>query len=78
MYNEVCRIQNKEYEFLAAIHGADLGKEDESAPVQEGNLGKVPLFGDPAEYSALSKEEQDDLTNKMIGKHKSWATESKV
>lgn len=63
--------------FEAAIHGAKL---DEPAP---GPKDKAPRTdkkcqsGDPDSYSHLSMEEREELTRKMMNKHKIWAKESK-
>jgi hypothetical protein len=33
----------------------------------------VPLFGDPKDYESMSQEKREELTKKMMGKHKVWA-----
>ncbi len=78
LYTELCSIQNKEYQFLAAIQGVDINEGKEETVTKEENLAKVPLFGDPEDYSKLSEEEQNDLSQKMMNRHKSWATETKA
>jgi len=59
--------------FEARIHGIDV-KEGSSEPQKE-KAKCVP--GDPDSYSHLSMEERDELTRKMMGKHKVWAQETK-
>jgi hypothetical protein len=36
------------------------------------------MFGDPDEYEKLDEKEREELTLKMMGKHKKWAGEGKV
>jgi len=36
----------------------------------------VPLFGDPEDYESMSQEKREELTQKMMGKHKAWAGKS--
>jgi len=64
--------------FEAQIHGIDV-KEDSSRPQKKSAArtdGKC-IPGDPDSYSHLSMEERDELTRKMMGKHKVWAQETK-
>lgn len=59
--------------FQAAIHGAKL-KETGRVISSKDNLDKaVPMFGDPKDYESLSQEEREEMTKKMMGKHKIWA-----
>lgn len=59
--------------FQAAIHGVKL-KETGRATSSKDNLKKaVPMFGDPKDYESLTQEEREELTEKMMGKHKIWA-----
>ena len=58
--------------FQAAIHGAEMKETGQSST--KDNLKKaVPMFGDPKEYESLSQEEREEMTKKMMGKHKVWA-----
>jgi len=34
------------------------------------------MFGDPKEYEHMSPEEREELTQKMLGKHKIWAKQA--
>lgn len=69
--------QNRDYEFHAALQGIDLnkGKPKKRKDIQSADPA-VPLFGDPEDYLELSEEQKENLTNKMLGKHKSWAENS--
>jgi hypothetical protein len=31
------------------------------------------MFRDPKDYESLSQEEREEMTEKMMGKHKLWA-----
>jgi len=58
--------------FQAAIHGAKL--KESGRPSSKDNLGRpVPMFGDPKDYESVSQEEREEMTQKMLGKHKVWA-----
>ncbi len=59
-------------QFQAALHGVKL--RGVGQPSTKDNLEKaVPMFGDPKDYDSLSQEEREELTEKMMGKHKIWA-----
>ena len=64
----------REYEFQAALHGTSLkgGKKQSKKEPQSDNT-KVPLFSDPEEYTNISPEEREKMTQAMLGKHRSWA-----
>ena len=64
----------REYEFQAALHGTSLkgGKKQRKKEPQSDNT-KVPLFSDPEEYTNISPEEREKMTQAMLGKHRSWA-----
>jgi len=48
------------------------GKKKSSKEPQSASQ-PIPLFGDPEEYSKLSSEEKENLTNTMLNKHKKWS-----
>jgi hypothetical protein len=64
---------NEELKFNAGIHGAKIKNSikhnNTSASNQNAN---VPMFGSPDQYSHLSAKDREDLTRKMMGKHKEW------
>ena len=73
LYEYKLKEDEEHLRFQAAIHGAKL-KETGRAFSSEDNLNAtVPMFGDPKEYESLSQEEREEMTKKMMGKHKLWA-----
>ena len=58
----------------ARMHGAKF--DDDNAgekTTQQANVDpEVPLFGDPKEYANMSDDEKESLTQKMMGKHKTF------
>jgi len=55
------------------LHGFKVPK-DPSQHTQSDSLSEVvPLFGNPEDYTRLSEEERNDLTEKMLQKHKQWS-----
>lgn len=80
LYENYINYKNEEYKFLAALQGIDLDKEQSkiqnrnSKPGQSSlrNNNTVPLFGNPEDYQHLTDEEKKEMTEKMMGKHKSW------
>ena len=60
--------------FQAALHGAQL--KDEPQKASKAGDEVVPLFGDPKEYELMPQEKREELTQKMMGKHKAWAGKS--
>lgn len=55
--------------FLAGIHGIDLKSK---LKPQSDRKDNALFFGDSDSYADLSEKEKEDLTKKMIGKHKNW------
>ena len=60
--------------FEAQIHGVEM-KGGPSRP-QETNVKGKCIPGDPESYSHLSMEKREELTRKMMGRHKLWAQKS--
>lgn len=64
------------YKFQAAMHGVDL----EEGVMKSGGKKEAPknefVFGSPEDYAHLTKEEREELTKKMMGQHKSWASKT--
>jgi hypothetical protein len=72
LYEHKLKEDEEHLRFQAAIHGAKL--KETGRPTTKNNLGKaVPMFGDPKDYESLSQEEREEMTDKMMGKHKIWA-----
>lgn len=74
LYEYKLKEDEEKLRFQAAIHGAKLKK----APQEIASSGEeaVPLFGDPKDYETMSPEKREELTKKMLGKHKIWAGQS--
>lgn len=82
LYKHAMERKSNEYRFYALLHGADLDKSSStskqsdnstpSQPQQPANQS-LPIFGDPESYKHMSKEERDELTNKMMSQHQGWA-----
>lgn len=63
--------------FQAAIHGAKLKETTQvSGPYGDNLKRPVPMFGDPKDYDLLSQEEREEMTEKMMGKHRAWSGEA--
>lgn len=72
MFANIQKVKHREFLLTAQMHGlkikdVDLDNNNESE--------NVPLFGDPEEYKNLSDEEKENMTAKMMSKHKSWSGE---
>ena len=67
MFNYIIEEKNEEIIFQAALRGIKL--KDPKAPQKD---EVVPMFGDPDSYDELSDEEREELTQDMMGKHKTW------
>jgi hypothetical protein len=61
--SEIAKIKMR-----AAFFGIDLDKSEKKT--EEKNIFE---FKDPAEYKNMTQEEKEELTKKMMGKHKAWA-----
>jgi hypothetical protein len=55
--------------FEAGMHGINVDKIEDEA--QE-DVAQSMLFRDPKDYEKMSKEEREELTEKMMGYHKGW------
>ena len=61
--------------FEATVHGIDLDKKTKgSGPISQGKQIDIFKFGKPEDYEHMSKEEKEELTQKMMGQHKTWDT----
>jgi len=82
MYENCVKKENDNCIFLAGLQGIDLKKEidkktskksnDRAITAKTSNANALPVFGAPEDYEHLSDEERQELTRKMMGKHKSW------
>ena len=75
LFDNIQKSKNYELEFQAGIHGVDLkGNNNHTGSNKTENSERVvPFFGDPKEYEHLSDVEKEKMTEKMMGKHKTWA-----
>lgn len=66
-----------EFKFQAMIHGIDLSKHSKNNPPPKQKDKEVIqspfMFGNPEDYSHMSKEEKEELTQKMLNHHMQWA-----
>lgn len=73
-----CHAQDREVKkikFEAVLHGAEIKDTPQSATVEE-KKENVFIFRDPNEYEKMSVEKRKSLTQKMMGMHKRWASET--
>jgi len=82
LLTEFTEIDNQNLKFHAAINGVDLDEESDSEPAakaeNEISNSTVPMFGDPDAYSQCDENEKEEMTKKMLDKHKLWASDMKV
>lgn len=71
LYEELQDIKYDEFKAQARMHGAEF-KDDKKSTSTKHVDPEVPLFGDPSEYDHMSEEERENLTKKMMGKHKTF------
>ncbi len=62
-------------EFAAGIHGIKIDNKKKTKAGEKKKKSAGLMFGSPEDYADMSKEEKQELTNKMLGKFKSWAGE---
>lgn len=75
LYEELQKIKEDEFRAQAKMHGAEFKDEDDGSSSSDSNKHvdpEVPLFGDPEEYAHMSNDERESLTQKMMGKHKTF------
>ncbi len=80
MYEHVTQQKYNDYKFFAGLSGIDLDKESkkqsqssETALEKQQKQQDLPLFKDPNEYANCTQEELNEMTQKMMGKHRQWA-----
>lgn len=76
LYENLTKREIERREFEAMLHGAEIKKDSSSIPEKSERKEKKNLFmfGDPEEYKKMSDKERKELTMKMMGVHKSWAS----
>lgn len=70
LFEDYQERQMQERRFQAAIHGINLDKEMKKQKNKEKEDGSF-MFGSPEDYKKMSEEKRKELTEKMMGKHKS-------
>lgn len=73
LFENIQKSKNYELEFQAMIHGVELKGTNNHTDKTKNEDSAVPFFGDPKEYDHLSDVEREEMTKKMMGKHKNWA-----
>lgn len=64
------------FKLQAAMHGAKVNFDEfEGEQTEDDDL--MP-FKDPEEYSHLTQEQKEELTERMMGTHKKWAGSTTV
>jgi hypothetical protein len=61
------------------LQGIDLEKhlpEGSRVTPKQSSANTLPLFGAPEDYAHLNQEEKEALTQKMMGKHRSWVKQT--
>lgn len=81
LYTCAMKRKGDDYRFQALLHGVNLDDSSSSSssskkPQQQPQNQSLPIFGDPEDYSHLSQEEKDKLTQNMMRQHQSWANNS--
>jgi len=71
LYEQANKIEYAEKRFEAGVHGVSLDGKGAEKKKEEAFFGDdEPIFKEPSEYKSKSKEELDDLTEKMMKKLK--------
>ncbi len=74
LFEHAQKREAERYRLQAMMHGAEAKDAPQSVAQSEIKVSKPFMFGDPDEYKNMSAEEQKDLTEKMMGMHKQWAS----
>lgn len=73
LYEEIQKVKESEFKLQASMHGIDFKDDSTGATQSDVDSQKVPLFGDPEAYDNMSEQEKENLTQKMLGKHRTWS-----
>lgn len=81
LHNSLIENENDRLRFYARIHGVDVDSTEDSEteiPVQsEKTENKQFLFRDPKDYSDLTAEERQKMTENALKYWKNWAGSGK-
>ena len=80
LFNLGMKRRVADFKMNARMQGCTFKDDDTvDSPNQTPSVdAKVPMFGDPAAYEHLSEEERKEMTQKMLSKHKLWASQDFV
>jgi len=73
LYDEIQKAKEVEFRFQATIHGVEVDGVKSQTTQSDSKDPIVPLFGNPEAYTNMTDQEREDLTSKMLNKHKSWS-----
>ena len=80
LYLNIQSAKRTEFELQAKLHGFKIEGGSKTSSNADSDVRQedpnVPMFGDPTEYEHLSTEKREELTQRMMGKHKVWSGES--
>jgi len=72
------KIEYDNFVLQAKMHGAEFDEEGEKQQTESSEKNTVEnssfIFGDPTQYEEMSPEERENLTSKMMTKHKDWSS----
>lgn len=81
MYEGTQKREELRMRFLMHIHGFSLKDEADQPILNESQPKKIPssgfMFKAPSEYAAMTPEERERETKRMMGMHKQWAAGTK-
>lgn len=69
MFSHLQEEEYNKWKLQAALVGVDVEKAK-----QETKKTDSFTFKDPSEYANLTKEQKKELTDKMMGRHRQWAS----
>lgn len=74
LFSEIQKAKELDLRFQASLHGVEI--KDDLKPQNTQSDSKepvIPLFGNPEAYENMSAQDREDLTSKMMNKHRSWS-----
>lgn len=77
LFDELQGIEYDKFKLDGRLHGVEF-KDDKSGNSKNSNFSdahvdpEVPLFKDPSDYDSMTEDEKNSMTQKMMGKHKSF------
>jgi hypothetical protein len=75
LYSNLSKLEYDAFILQAKLHGAEFEDKGENTKTSSKEVKTSSfLFGDPAEYETLPPEERENLTLKMMAKHKDWSS----